>query len=59
MYILNNSDTLFQIWIDFCVQMHTTGHQYILVYFVLQIMVNKKHGKQNRKKCGIHKRHFL
>ena len=38
--------------------MHTSGHQYILFYFLFQIMVNKKHGKQNRKKCGIYKRHF-
>ena len=30
--------------------MHTSGHQYILFYFLFQIMVNKKHGKQNRKK---------
>ena len=22
-------------------------------------MVNKKHGKQNRKKCGIYQRHFF
>ena len=29
--------------------MHTSGHQYILFYFLFQIMVNKKHGKQNRK----------
>ena len=27
--------------------------------FLFQIMVNKKHGKQNRKKCGIYKRHFF
>ena len=33
--------------------------EYILFYFLFQIMVNKKHGKQNRKKCGIYKRHFL
>ena len=30
--------------------MHTLGHQYILFYFLFQIMVNKKDGKQNRKK---------
>ena len=30
--------------------MHTSGHQYILFYFLFQIMVNKKDGKQNRKK---------
>ena len=30
--------------------MHISGHQYILFYFLFQIMVNKKHGKQNRKK---------
>ena len=30
--------------------MHTSGQQYILFYFLFQIMVNKKHGKQNRKK---------
>ena len=30
--------------------MHTSGHQYILFYFLFQIMVNKKHGKQNQKK---------
>ena len=35
--------------------MHTSGHQYILFYFLFQ---NKKNGKQNRKKCGIYKRHF-
>ena len=29
--------------------MYTSGHQYILFYFLFQIMVNKKHGKQNRK----------
>ena len=28
---------------------HTSGHQYILFYFLFQIMVNKKHGKQNWK----------
>ena len=28
--------------------MHTSGHQYILFYFLFQIMVNKKRGKQNR-----------
>ena len=39
--------------------MHTSGHQYILFYFLFKIMVNKKDGKQNRKKCGIYKRHFL
>ena len=39
--------------------MHTSGHQYILFYFLFQIMVNKKDGKQNRKKCGIYKKHFL
>ena len=33
--------------------MHTSGHQYILFYFSFQTMVNKKHSKQNRKKCGI------
>ena len=27
--------------------------------FLFQIMANKKHGKQNRKRCGIYKRHFL
>ena len=30
--------------------MHTSGHQCILFYFLFQIMVDKKHGKQNRKK---------
>ena len=30
--------------------MHTSGHQYILLSFLFQITVNKKHGKQNRKK---------
>ena len=30
--------------------MHTSGHQYIIFYFLFQIIVNKKHGKQNRKK---------
>ena len=39
--------------------MHASGHQYILFYFLFQSMVNKKHGKQNRKKCVIYKRHFL
>ena len=39
--------------------MHTSGHQYILFYFLFQIMVNKKDGKQNWKKGGIYKRHFL
>ena len=29
--------------------MHTSGHQSILFHFLFQIMVNKKHGKQNRK----------
>ena len=29
--------------------MHTSGHQYILFYFLFQIMVNKKHGKQKAK----------
>ena len=29
--------------------MNTSGHQYILFYFLFQIMVNKKHGKQNQK----------
>ena len=29
--------------------MHTSGHQYILFYFLFQIMVNKNRGKQNRK----------
>ena len=29
--------------------MHTSGHQYILFYFLFQIMVNKKSVKQNRK----------
>ena len=28
-----------------------SGHQYILFDILFQIMVNKKHGKQNRKKC--------
>ena len=40
----------FQIRVDFCVLLHNSGHQYILFYFLFQIMVNKKHGKQNRKK---------
>ena len=30
--------------------MHTSGHQYILFYFLFQIRVNKKRGKQNRNK---------
>ena len=30
--------------------MHTSGHQYILFFGLFQNMVNKKHGKQNRKK---------
>ena len=30
--------------------MHTSGHQYILFYFLFQILINKKHVKQNRKK---------
>ena len=30
--------------------MHTSGHQYILFYVLFQIMINKKHGKQNKKK---------
>ena len=29
--------------------MHTSGHQYILFYFLFQIMVKKKDGKQNPK----------
>ena len=33
--------------------MYASGHQYILFYFLFQSMVNKKHGKQNRKKCVI------
>mgnify|MGYP003692038889 CR=1 FL=1 len=48
----------FQIRVDFYVLMHTSGHQYILFYFLFQIMVNKKNGKQNRK-CGIYKRHLF
>ena len=39
--------------------MHISGHQYILFYFLFQITVSKKHGKQNRKKCEIYKRYFL
>ena len=39
--------------------MHISGHQYILFYFLFQIMVNKKHGKQKPKKCGIYKSDFL
>ena len=30
--------------------MLTSGHQYILTNFLFQIMVNKRRGKQNRKK---------
>ena len=30
--------------------MHTSVHQYILIYNLFQILVNKKHGKQNQKK---------
>ena len=30
--------------------MHTAGHRYILLYFLFQIMINKKHGQQNQKK---------
>ena len=29
------------------------GWDLYLFYFLFQIMVNKKRGKQNRKKCGI------
>ena len=29
--------------------MHTSGHQYILFYFLFQIMVNKKRGKKPEK----------
>ena len=50
MYILKNSDLLFrfeEIYVCKCI--------YILFYFLFHIMVNNKHGKQNRKKCGIYK----
>ena len=57
MYILNNSDILFRF---LCVNTsHTSGHKYILFYFLFQNMVNNKHGKQNRKEFRIYKRHFL
>ena len=39
--------------------MHTSGHQYILFYFLFQIMVNMKRGKQNRKNCGIFHTHKI
>ena len=42
---MNYSDT-FQIRVD----LHNSGHQYILFYFLLQIMVINKRGKQNREK---------
>ena len=35
--------------------MQSSGHQYILFYFLFQIMVNKKHGKQNRKVWNLQK----
>ena len=35
------------------------GWDLYLFYFLFQIMVNKKRGKQNRKKIWIYKRHFL
>ena len=42
-----------------CVNAYFRAYQYIFFYFLFQIMVNKKHGKQNQKKCGIYKRNFL
>ena len=37
--------------------MHTSIHL-IFIFCLFQIMINKKHGKQNGKKCGILKKVF-
>ena len=57
MYILNNSDILFrfgQISVCKCLLRGINTSYFILFYLILffvPFMVNKKHGKQNRKKC--------
>ena len=52
MYILNNSDILFRFGLISVCKCILRGIN--TSYFILfQIMVNKKHGKQKRKKCGI------
>ena len=58
MYILNNSDIIFRFGRFLCVNAYFGASMHLILFFV------SNHGKQesfkqNRKKCGIYKRHFL